>query len=171
MKLMETISDTLYKAEKILAVVYMAVMLGSIVVGVLFRYVFSNPLTWTDELAVYMLIWLTFIGGSMSVKTGKAASLDLVFERVNLIWKKIFLIVGYASVIIFAAVVAYMAIKWISNPSIQTKISPGLKISMFLPYLSIPFGLVCLTIHSLNHFVQAFTYKENDIASEGVNSK
>jgi len=157
--------------EKVLAVILMSVMLGSIALGVVFRYFFGNPLTWTDELAVYMLIWLTFIGGSMSVKSGKAASLDLVFERVQLIWKKIFLIVGYACVILFAAVVAYMAIQWISNPSIQTKISPGLKISMFLPYLSIPFGLVCLTVHSFNHFVQAFTYKENDLADEGSEVK
>ncbi len=169
MKFIATISDTLYKAEKVLSVILMSVMLGSIALGVLFRYCFGNPLTWTDELAVYMLIWLTFVGGSMSVKSGKAASLDLVFEKVNVMWKRIFLVVGYACVMTFAAIVAYMAIKWISNPSIQTQISPGLKISMFFPYLSIPFGLVCLTIHSLNHFVQAFIYQENEIATEGSN--
>lgn len=162
MKIMALISDTLFKFEKILSVILMSVMLGSIALGVTFRYVVGNPLTWSDELAVYMLIWLTFVGGSMSLKTGRAASLDLVFDRMNLLWKRIFLIVGYISLIIFAVIAAYVAIQWITNPSVKTSLSPGLKISMFLPYLAVPFGLVCLLVHAINHLIQAFTYTENN---------
>lgn len=163
MKVISALSDWLYKFEQLLSVLLMSVMLGSIALGVIFRYVFSSPLTWSDELAVYMLIWLTFLGGSMSVKTLRAASLDLVFERVSLLWKRIFLVVGYGCVVLFAAIVAYMAIQWISNPSIKTQLSPGLKISMFLPYLAIPFGFICLLIHAIHHFVQAFIYVENHV--------
>ena len=163
MKFMAKISDILYTFEKMLAVILMTVMLGSIAVGVAFRYVVGNPLTWSDELAIYMLIWLTFVGGSMSVKTGRAASLDLVFDRMNLVWKKIFLIVGYLSLMVFAVIVAYVAFQWISNPSVKTQISPGLKISMFMPYLAVPFGITCLFVHSLNHLVQSFVYKEAEV--------
>ena len=163
MKIISQVSDVLYKFEKVMAVIMMTTMLGSIALGVAFRYVVSSPLTWTDELAVYMLIWLTFLGGSMSVKTGRASNLDLVFDRMNLLWKRIFLVVGHLVVIAFAGIVAYMAIQWISNPSVKTQISPGLKISMFLPYLAIPFGLICLTIHSINHLVHSFTYTEENV--------
>ena len=159
MKTLNLISNTLFKIEKVIATILMSVILVSIVLGVVFRYFFNNPLTWTDELAIYMLIWLTFVGGSMSVKNEQAASLDLVFEKVSVNIQRIFLIVGYAFVILFSTIVTYMAVKWISNPSVLTQISPGLKISMFLPYLSIPFGLFCLTIHALNHLVQSFTHK------------
>lgn len=167
MKILDTLSNTLFKMEKLIAILLMSVILLSIVLGVVFRYFFNSPLTWTDELAIYMLIWLTFVGGSMSVKNGKAASLDLVFEKVNVIWQRIFLIVGYAFVILFSTVVTYMAVKWISNPAVLTQISPGLKISMFLPYLSIPFGLFCLTIHALNHLVQAFKFEGTKAREEG----
>ncbi|MGN7476992.1 TRAP transporter small permease [Solibacillus silvestris] len=167
MKLVATISNILYKFEKFLAVLLMATMLGSIALGVVFRYLFGNPLTWSDELAVYMLIWLTFLGGSMSVKTMRAASLDLLFERVSLFWKRVFLIVGYAVVVAFAAIVAYMAIQWISNPSIKTQLSPGLKISMFMPYLAVPFGLTCMLIHAFHHFLQGFVYEEVEIGQIG----
>lgn len=159
MKILKSLSDALFKMEKVIAVILMSVILGSIVLGVSFRYFFNSPLTWTDELAIYMLIWLTFVGGSMSVKNEQAASLDLVFDKVSVKIQRMFLIFGYAFVILFSTVITYMAVKWISNPSVLTQISPGLKISMFLPYLSIPFGLFCLTIHALNHLVQAFTYK------------
>ncbi|AWE06163.1 hypothetical protein DCE79_01635 [Lysinibacillus sp. 2017] len=169
MKIVSAISDSLYKFEKLLAVILMTTMLCSIALGVFFRYIFGNPLTWSDELAVYMLIWLTFVGGSMSVKTLRAASLDLLFEKMSLLWKRIFLVVGYLCVMIFAGVVAYMAIQWISNPSVKTQISPGLKISMFLPYLAVPFGMICLLIHAFHHFLQGFVYNEAEVetANEG----
>jgi len=162
MKVISKISDVLYNFEKAVAVLLMSLMLASIAFGVLFRYVLGNPLTWSDELAIYMLIWITFLGGSMSIKTGRAAHMELVFDRVNLIWKRVFLVAGYAIIILFTAIVAYMALQWITNPSVKTQISPGLKISMFLPYLSIPFGLICLTIHSINHLLQSFTYQDED---------
>ena len=160
MKVISLVSDWLYKLEKIMAVILMGTMLLSIALGVAFRYVLGNPLTWSDELAIYMLIWLTFLGGSMSVKTGRASSLDLVFDRMNLLWKKIFLFVGHLVVIIFTVVVVYMAIKWVSNPSIKTQLSPGLKISMFLPYLAVPFGLACMMIHSISHLANSLKYSE-----------
>jgi TRAP-type C4-dicarboxylate transport system permease small subunit len=166
MKIVSAISDWLYKFEKVLAVILMTTMLGSIALGVVFRYIVSSPLTWTDELAVYMLIWLTFLGGSMSVKTLRAASLDLVFEKMSLVWKRIFLVVGYLCVMAFAGIVAYMAIQWISNPSVKTQISPGLKISMFLPYLAVPFGLICLLIHAFHLFLQGFVYTDIDVETE-----
>ncbi|MGN1386921.1 MAG: TRAP transporter small permease [Bacillus sp. (in: firmicutes)] len=167
MKLLNTLSDALFKIEKVIVILLMSVILLSIVLGVVFRYFLNSPLTWTDELAIYMLIWITFVGGSMSVKNGKAASLDLVFDQVSVKWQRIFLIAGYGFVIIFSAIVTYMAIKWISNPAVLTQISPGLKISMFLPYLSIPFGLFCLTIHAVNHLVQAFIFTGTKVHAEG----
>lgn len=163
MKFMILVSDTLYKFEKLLSVILMSVMLGSIALGVVFRYIVGSPLTWTDELAVYMLIWLTFVGGSMSLKTGRAASLDLVFDRMNLLWKRIFLVVGYLSLVVFAMIIAYVAIQWISNPSVKTSLSPGLKISMFMPYMAVPFGILCLLVHAINHLIQAFTYREIEV--------
>ncbi|WP_342558454.1 TRAP transporter small permease [Metasolibacillus sp. FSL K6-0083] len=167
MKIISVISDALYKMERILAVILMATMLCSIALGVAFRYIFDNPLTWSDELAIYMLIWLTFVGGSMSIKTMRASSLELVFDRLSIGWQRTFIIVGYATVIIFAGIVAYMAIQWLTNPSIKTQISPGLKISMFLPYLAVPFGLVCLLIHAFNHLIKGFSYTSNKSIDSG----
>ena len=169
MNVMEKISDALYRIEKWLAIVLMTVMLVSIALGVIFRYFLNNPLTWSDELAVYMLIWLTFVGGSMSLKTGRAAKLDLVFDYMSLLWKRIFLVIGFAAILAFGIVGLIMAIKWISAPTVLTTISPGLKISMFLPYLAVPFGFACLTIHALVFFCKSFTYNV-DSNEEGGNN-
>lgn len=167
MNILRLISDGLFKFEKMLAVILMSVMLLSIALGVICRYFLSSPLTWTDELAVYMLIWLTFVGGSMGIKTGKAASLDLVFDHLSLKWKRISLIVSYAFVALFVCILAIYALQWVMNPSVQTKLSPGLKISMFLPYMAIPFGAICMFVHSFCQFIAAFRYEEDTTFFEG----
>ena len=47
--------------EKILCVVLLAAMSILIVVQVFFRYALNNSLSWTEELARYMFIWLIYI--------------------------------------------------------------------------------------------------------------
>lgn len=134
------------------------IMLSSITLGVFFRFFLNNPLSWSEELAIYTLVWITFIGGSMGVKTQQAAALSLVFEKLNIKLQKIVLIIGHAIITIFSMFILYLAFKWVAAPTVAMTISPALGINMFLPYLGVPVGLLFLTIHSFNHFVQSFQY-------------
>jgi TRAP-type transport system small permease protein len=36
--------------------------------GVLFRYVLGSPLSWTDEAAMILIVWMAFFGASMGVR-------------------------------------------------------------------------------------------------------
>ncbi|MFC5559848.1 TRAP transporter small permease [Ureibacillus thermophilus] len=159
MQITKKISDLIFSVEKIIVNILSIVMLGSISLGVFFRFVLNNPLSWSDELAIYTLVWITFIGGSMGVKTQQAASLTIVFDRLNIKTQKIVLIIAHGIVTAFSIFVFYLALKWISGPSVSKTVSPALGITMFYPYLGVPVGLLFLTIHSFNHFIQSFRYK------------
>ena len=56
-------------------------MLFSLAAGVVYRYVLKSPLVWSDEVAIFSLIWLTFIGGSMSVKLGRTAVVTIFVDK------------------------------------------------------------------------------------------
>lgn len=170
MKILQTISDNLFKVEKIMVILLLTIMLSSITFGVVFRYFLNNPLNWSDELAVYTLIWVTFIGGSMSIKTGRAAALELIFERISLKMQKVFLFTSYAIVTAFSIYCTYLALKWILGPTISQQMSPSLGITMFYPYLSVPVGLLFITIHSLNHCAQSLVYESKAQSADGKES-
>lgn len=68
MKVINKISDVVYFIEKVLAFTLAMTLLISMVGGFFFRYVLKSPLLWSDELAIFCLIWITFIGGSMVLK-------------------------------------------------------------------------------------------------------
>lgn len=42
----------------------LVVMCVSVGLGIISRYVFNAPIIWTDELARYALVWMTFLGGA-----------------------------------------------------------------------------------------------------------
>lgn len=54
-----------------ICVVLMVVMTLLIFVQVIMRYVFSNSLTWSEELARYVFIWLIYLGISYAAKQMK----------------------------------------------------------------------------------------------------
>lgn len=159
MKYVQRLSDGVFAIERILGIILMIVMLGSISAGVFFRYFLKSPLSWTDELAIFMLIWVTFIGGSMSVKRQQAAAVTLLFDHLKPKMRKLILIIGFTITAFFSLFVGYLSINWILAPSVSMQMSPSLGISMFYQYLAIPIGFFCMGIHVCNFLLQSFNYK------------
>ena len=57
-------------AAGIVAVLCAVILAGGVVVVVLdviFRYFLSNPLQWSDEVAIAVLIAITFLGGALAL--------------------------------------------------------------------------------------------------------
>ncbi len=50
-----------------LLVVLMSVMFISVCLQVFFRYVLESPLSWSEELARYAFVWISFLGAAMAL--------------------------------------------------------------------------------------------------------
>lgn len=83
MKFIHSLSEILHSIEKILAIILCIFMLISLSLGVFYRYFLSSPLNWSDETAIFSLAWLTFIGGSMSIKRQNSAAVTLFMDKMN----------------------------------------------------------------------------------------
>ncbi|WP_153733147.1 TRAP transporter small permease [Sporosarcina obsidiansis] len=163
MNVIKKLSDTVYKFESFLAIILMTVMLISITAGVTFRYFFNSPLSWPEELAIITLVWVTFVGGSMSIKRQQAAAVSLLLDRLSDTLRKILLAIGFMLIIIFSVYVFYQAFQWISVPSVFLQKLPALGIAMFYPYLAIPLGFAGMVIHTLSLFLDLFTTKKDPL--------
>lgn len=47
-----------------------AVMVGTIILQVFCRFVLGNPLSWSEELARYAFVWITFLGAAVAYRHG-----------------------------------------------------------------------------------------------------
>lgn len=56
-------------------------MLGVVLVGVFYRYVVDQALSWYDEFAGYILVWLTMYGSVVGLARGKHISFETLVEK------------------------------------------------------------------------------------------
>lgn len=161
MKLLSKLSDGIYKIEKWLATLLGILILVSLSAGVLYRYVLSSPLTWADETAIFSLVWMTFIGGSMSIKRQDSPTITLFMDKMmDGTAKKILVGIGLLSVLAFVAYIFYLSIEWLSSPTIMIQKSNSMQMPMIYAYLSVPVSFFFMCIHSLDLLVKNFSSKK-----------
>ena len=63
------------------AMLLLAGMVVLVCLGVFFRYALNSSLTWYDEFASYLLVWLTFYGAVVADYRRKHISFDLLVNK------------------------------------------------------------------------------------------
>ncbi|EKN67813.1 TRAP transporter small permease [Schinkia azotoformans] len=160
MNFIHLLSDWLHKVEKLLAIILCTVMLISLSAGVFYRYVLSAPLTWSDETAIFSLVWLTFIGGSMSIKQQNSAAVTIFMDRFSGKARMILLGISFLVVLLFVGYIFYQSVIWLSGPTIMMQSSNSMRMPMIFAYLSVPVSFFFLIVHSLDLIVKNFKKKE-----------
>lgn len=163
MKLIHMISDGIYKLEKLLAIILCLTILISLSAGVLYRYILSAPLTWSDETAIFSLVWLTFIGGSMSIKRQDAPAITILVDRFKGTALKIILAFSAMAVLAFVVYLLYLAIIWLQSPNILIQRSSSMGMPMIYAYLSVPVSFLFMTIHAIEVLLNTLLGKKEEV--------
>lgn len=61
----------------------MATLLIDMMLGVFFRYVVGQALSWSEEIGTLSLVWLTFIGGAIGVRRGSHFAIHLLLDHLR----------------------------------------------------------------------------------------
>jgi TRAP-type C4-dicarboxylate transport system permease small subunit len=69
------------RALDALTVVLFSLMFGVIVGQIVLRYVFNQPLVWTDEAASYLFVWVSFLGWTMAARKRIHIGINVVADR------------------------------------------------------------------------------------------
>lgn len=97
------------KLELTICVTLMSVMTLVIFVQVIMRYVFNNSLSWSEELARYLFIWLIYIGISYGCKLMKHLKIDASLKLFPKKSRKYVVIVGDLCFLVFSIYVTITA--------------------------------------------------------------
>ena len=80
MKKIVKLYDTLEAYVLVLALAFSTLL---IFVQVIFRYVLNDSITWSEELARYIFIWMIWLGTSVSMKTKEHIRMDMLMNKVH----------------------------------------------------------------------------------------
>ncbi len=122
-------------------------MTASVLLGVFFRYVLNDSLSWSEELARYCLIWMSWFGASLALRRGGHIAVEFVIDALPPKARKIAVLGGELLTLFFLLVVLWYGIKATGNVSRQSTIALG--ISMAGPYASVPVGAALLIYNLL----------------------
>ncbi len=103
-------SGAVLRAERVLILSLMALLLALILVNVATRYS-GMPIYWIDEAAVYAVVWLTFVGGSAMTRLRMDFAVTLLTEKLGTRLAHAFKLLAGAGVLVFG--LAMLAMCWI----------------------------------------------------------
>lgn len=66
---------------RLLCLSLVGVMTVSILLQVFFRYGLNDPLAWSEELAIYGMIWMAFLAGPVAWRTGAFVAIEMLRDR------------------------------------------------------------------------------------------
>jgi TRAP-type C4-dicarboxylate transport system permease small subunit len=124
-----------------------------VAVQVFFRYVLNHSLFWSEELARYFLVWLTFLGASVAYYRKVHPGIDIFYLKMNPSWQKIIAIFVHLISMSLFMVMVYYGCKF--SFFVKSQISPALHLPKWLIFSIIPISGFILLVHSL-----AFMIKE-----------
>lgn len=138
MKTIEKILDRLDVVFKWLTVVILGGMTLLIFTQVLCRFVFNAPLAWSEEIAKYLFIWMTFIAGYMGARRGKHIGVEAVQKALPPMGGKILKCFSNMVCAAFFGAVIYYTLRFWGKLAMQT--SPALGIPIAFVYLGMLIG-------------------------------
>jgi TRAP-type C4-dicarboxylate transport system permease small subunit len=136
--------------------VVLAAMVAAITVvtflQVFTRYVTSDPLIWTEELARYLFVWITLIGGAAAVRSRGHFGLDIL-RRFAPPLRTPLGAVATLVVFTFLGLLFYTGILEMGQAA--TQISFALGVRLHWAYLAIPIGAGLALWHVVAHWAEA----------------
>ncbi|RSD29024.1 TRAP transporter small permease [Mesobacillus subterraneus] len=159
---MKYVSNMVASFEKKLAIVLMFAMAVIVSAAVVFRYVFKEPLFWAGEVSIFLLIYITFIGGSLGLKYKTQASVTLVTDYLPEKIKKWVAVLAHVFMLAFMAILLFYCFTWITSSSVAIQRSSAILLPMWIPYAILPVGLLFATIHLISNMLEIFKNQHID---------
>ncbi|AET69715.1 TRAP-type C4-dicarboxylate transport system, small permease component [Desulfosporosinus orientis DSM 765] len=150
---------------------YLCTMLLSIMTIVVFyqvfcRFVIKAALPWSEELSIYILAWVTFLGASIGVKRGSHIGVEAVIVLFPKKIQRYFVLLSYIFCTVFFVIIVYYGLLIVQKQIITGQVSPAMRIPMYYAYLSVPVGSILIVIRFVQKFIAELKTKDKSEPSD-----
>ncbi len=122
--------------------------------AVFMRYVLNSAPTWSEEIARYLMVWMSLMAISAAMRRGQHIGLTFVIEKTGPRLRKFIDLLAYALILLFFVVLLVKGIDMTIFVAPQR--SPSVNIPMWIPYLSVPVAGFLMVIQTLTLIFKQF---------------
>lgn len=135
-----------HRAEQLLLLLGLS-MSSTVILQVFFRYILNDSLFWSEELARFLLVWLTFVGATVAYRRNMHPGVDAIFKRLDRSGRKklrravdLLCLLFFALLIWYGTHFAYF---------IRAQTSPALGLPKWLVFSIIPLSGLLFSLHAI----------------------
>ena len=141
-------AETIFvEANRWAMIAILSVMAGLVFSNVCLRYFTNHSITWSDEVARHLMIWLTFIGAGLTLRHGGLVAIDNLQAAMGERSGRIIRAIVAAIMIIFFLTMIWAGKIYVERTMFQT--TPSSRIPFGYIYLAMPIGFGLLILHLL----------------------
>ena len=145
---MITLRQTLNRVIEWLLIILMGALTVVVTWQVIARYIMTNPSSWTEELARFMLVWVSILGAAYVSGKREHIAIDILQQRMKPAKRRRFQILVDSIIILFALFV--FVIGGINLVEITLhQISSAMRIPLGYVYAIIPFSGILIIVYAL----------------------
>ena len=141
-------------------VVILAAMSLIVAGNVFFRFILNSSLSWADELAQILLVWLTFIGAALAVKERTHYVLNYLTDKLKGNAQRAVWILQQALTLLSIIILLYFSaiVTW----EIRFWVMPATEISRAFVYAACPLGCLLMLYYSVRNLLSDFKKRNTE---------
>ena len=120
--------------------------------GVISRYLFHNPLVWSDELASILFLWLAMLGAVVAFRRGEHMRMSTLVASAPPRWRTFFEAFAVAVAIAFLALILHSSVEYAVDEA--AVVTPAMEIPNIWRASAIPIGCALMLIFALLRLVR-----------------
>lgn len=146
---MERIKKYIKDLDIIIGSATIIAMVSVVIIQVIYRYL-NKPLSWPEESARWMMIWITFVGASYSFKNGGLIRVDFFVKRLFPPRVQRYIdIFAMGMIALFFSLLGYSSIQYMLMSLRRSQVYPVTKLPVSIIILSVLIGSIMLVGFSI----------------------
>lgn len=146
------IKKTINRSLDHVLIFILAAMSILVAVNVFFRFVLNASIYWGDEVALVLMVWLTFLGAAVATREREHYEFKYLALKLKGSALKGYLYTRHVITIIAIILLGYYSAKVAIE--IHSWILPATEISRTFVYAACPLGCVLMLFYSVEEFIQ-----------------
>lgn len=157
-RFLSTVTGILCRILEIGLIVSVAVLVFAVLWGVFTRYVMNSPSSWTEEVATYLLMWVSMLGIAVAFDRRAHLGLDYLVNKLDPQAQRVNGVIVLVIVIVFAALVmAFGGYVLVQETLAADQRTAALDLPMGWVYSAIPISGVFIILFALEQIVELIT--------------
>ena len=162
--MIKQVKNFLDKALEAVLIICVAILVIDVLWQVFTRKVLQNPSKWTEEIAIFLLIWVALLGAAVALSLGAHLGIDYFVGKFTKSKRVLTEITVFLLILAFSVYVMVIGgIDLVQSTLELGQISPALGIRMGYVYLAVPISGFFMMIYSflgMCERIKAFSNKE-----------